>query len=84
MSQDETELILPAGYTVASLPTAIDEKFPDYTATGSYSMQGNKIIFKKTLSFPTGRIRKADFENWKKFTSKLKDFNSNLILIKKP
>jgi len=42
------------------------------------------VIFKKILSFNTGRIRKTDFENWKAFTKKLKDFNSNLILIKKP
>jgi hypothetical protein len=36
------------------------------------------------LSFNTGRIRHEDFENWKAFIRKLKDFNSNLILIKKP
>jgi hypothetical protein len=84
ISQDETELILPAGYTVGSLPSSIDEKTLDYAVNASYSNKDNKILFKKTLSFPTGRIRKADFENWKNFTKKLKDFNSNLILIKKP
>ena len=84
ISQDETELILPAGYKVASLPAPIDEKNADYAVTAAYSSKDNKISFKKTLSFPTGRIRKADFENWKKFADKLKDFNSTLILIKKP
>ncbi|MBI5857939.1 MAG: transglutaminase domain-containing protein [Sphingobacteriales bacterium] len=84
VSQDETELILPAGYKIASLPASIDEKGTDYEISGSYSQKDNKVIFKKTLSFNTGRIRKADFENWKNFTKKLKDFNSNLILIKKP
>ncbi len=84
VSQDETELVLPAGYKVVSLPGSIDEKTADYTVNASYSNKDNKILFKKTLSFPNGRIRKADFENWKKFTNKLKDFNSNLILIKKP
>ncbi len=84
VSQDETELILPAGYKVASLPAAINEKTADYEVSGSYAAKDNKVIFKKTLSFNTGRIRKADFENWKGFVKKLKDFNSNLILIKKP
>lgn len=84
VSQDETELILPAGYKVASMPAVLNEKYDDYEASGSYSAKDNKVIFKKTLSFKTGRIRKADFENWKNFTKKLKDFNSNLILIKKP
>lgn len=84
VSQDETELVLPAGYKVVSLPSAISEKADDYEVTGSYTSKDNKVIFKKTLTFNTGRIRKADFENWKTFTKKLKDFNSNLILIKKP
>ncbi|HUR65103.1 MAG TPA: transglutaminase-like domain-containing protein [Chitinophagaceae bacterium] len=84
ISEDETELILPAGYKVVSLPAAINEKSADYSVSGSYSSKDNKIVFKKSLAFPTGRIRKTDFENWKKFTNKLKDFNSNLILIKKP
>ena len=84
VSQDETELILPAGYKVVSLPGALEEKNPDYAVSASYSTKDNKVIFRKTLSFPTGRIRKADFENWKKFTGKLKDFNSTLILIQKP
>lgn len=84
VSQDETELILPAGYKVVSLPAAINEKAEDYEVNGSYSSKDNKVIFKKILSFNTGRIRKADFENWKTFAKKLKDFNSNLIFIKKP
>lgn len=84
VSVDETELILPAGYKVASFPAAIDEKHPDYEVSGSYTVKDNKVIFKKQLAFTTGRIRKADFDNWKNFTKKLKDFNSNLIMINKP
>lgn len=84
VSVDETELLLPAGYKVVSLPAPINEKAADYEVSGSYTVKDNKVIFSKTLAFPTGRIRKADFENWKNFSKKLKDFNSNLILVKKP
>ncbi len=84
VAEDETELTLPAGYKVISLPAAINEKADDYEVSGSYTAKDNKVIFKKTLSFNTGRIRKADFENWKNFAKKLRDFNSNLILIRKP
>ncbi len=84
ISQDETELVLPAGYKAASLPGPLEEKAADYAVSASYSSKDNKILFTKTLSFNTGRIRKSDFENWKAFTRKLKDFNSNLLLIKKP
>jgi hypothetical protein len=84
VSADETELVLPAGYKVSSLPQPLSLKYDDYTINASYTSQGNKIIFKKYLSFPNGRIRKSDFENWNAFTRKLSDFNSNLLLIKKP
>jgi hypothetical protein len=84
VAQDETELILPPGYKVASLPDAINEKAADIEVNASYSTKDNKVIFKKVLSIKSDRIRKSDFENWKTFIKKLKDFNSNLILIKKP
>ena len=82
--QFETELSLPAGYKISSLPQALKLNYDDYSVDAAYSASANKISFRKTLSFPNGRIRKADFENWKSFTKKLTDFNSNLILIRKP
>lgn len=84
VAEDETELVLPAGYKVVSMPGALNEQAADYGVQASYSASANKVVFKKYLSFNTGRIRKEDFENWRNFTRKLKDFNSNLILIKKP
>lgn len=82
--EDETELILPAGYKIVSLPESISEKADDYTVTGSYTAKGNKITFKKSLGFQNGRIRKSDFNNWIAFSRKLRDFNSNLITVQKP
>ncbi len=84
VSQDETELVLPTGYKVTSVPAAINEKYPDYEVSGSYTVKDNKVTFKKVFSLNSGRIRKTDFDNWKAFTKKLKDFNSSMILIKKP
>ncbi len=83
-SVDETELVLPPGYKIGYLPKAIEEKADDYEVSGSYTAGPSKVIFKKTLSFNSGYIRKADFTNWKAFAKKLKDFNSNLILVTKP
>jgi hypothetical protein len=84
VAQDETELILPAGYKIVSMPGPIAEKAQDYSVDASYSNKDNKISFKKILTLNSGRIRKADFESWKNFIKKLKDFNSNLIVLKKP
>lgn len=47
VAQDETELILPAGYKVISLPAAINEKATDYEVNASYTTKDNKVIFKK-------------------------------------
>jgi transglutaminase-like putative cysteine protease len=84
VTSDETELTLPAGYKVVSLPDSINLQYPDYGIQASYQVKGNKVTFKKAISFNSGRIRKDDFENWKTFARKLKDFNSNLIGIQKP
>lgn len=84
VAQDETELVLPAGYKATLLPGSIDEKGSSYAVNASYTVKDNKIIFKKVLTFSNDRIKKSDFENWKNFTKRLKDFNSNLILIQKP
>jgi hypothetical protein len=84
VAEDQTELILPAGYKVASVPSPLAIKSDDYSINASYTTANNKVTFKKTLSFANGRIRKSDFENWKSFTQKLKDFNSNLLLVTKP
>ena len=84
VSADETELILPAGYKIISVPDSINIQNPDYGVQASYIVKGNKVIFKKTISINNGRIRKTDFENWRTFARKLKDFNSNLIAIQKP
>jgi len=82
--QFETELSIPAGYKVSSMPKPLELKHDDYSVSASYINNNNKVVFKKALAFPNGRIRKTDFENWKAFIQQLKDFNSNMILIKKP
>lgn len=55
VAQDETELILPSGYKVISLPAAINEKATDYEVNASYTTKENKVIFKKILSIKWGR-----------------------------
>jgi len=66
------------------VPDSINVQTTDYGVQASYLVKGNKVTFKKSISFNTGHIRKDDFENWKAFAKKLKDFNSNLIAIQKP
>ncbi len=81
-TEDEIELSIP-GYKVKDLPEAFDEQTNDFGFTGSYTQLGDKVILKKALSIKTGVVKKEDFEKWKSFLKKLKDFNNNIVTVEK-
>ena len=81
-AEDEIELTVP-GYKIKNLPEAFDQQTNDYGFKGSYTQTGDKIILKKALSIKTGTVKKEDFDNWKSFLKKLKDFNNNIVTVEK-
>lgn len=81
-AEDEIELSVP-GYKIKDLPEVFNQQTDDYGFAGSYAQQGNKIVLKKALSIKTGTVKKADFNNWKDFLKKLKDFNNNIVTVEK-
>lgn len=81
-AEDEIELSVP-GYKVKDLPEAFDEQANDYGFKGSYTQSGDKIILKKALSIKTGTVKNGDFDKWKSFLKKLKDFNNNIVMVEK-
>jgi transglutaminase-like putative cysteine protease len=82
-AEDEIELTLPPGYKLKDVPQAFNQTAADYGFAGSYTISGNKVLLKKTLSISSGRIKKDDFGNWKDFLKKLKDFNNNIVMAEK-
>ncbi len=82
-AEDEIELTLPLGYKIKDIPQAYNQTAADYGFTGSYNVNGNKVLLKKTLTIGSGRIKKEDFGNWKDFLKKLKDFNNNIVMAEK-
>lgn len=79
----EVEFSLPAGYTVKHMPAPVDIKSPPYQATLTYRQEGNKIKYSKTISVPTGIIKKSEIRDWNNFISQLKkSYDDQVILVK--
>ena len=82
IAEDEIELTIP-GYKIKDLPEGFDEQANDYGFKGSYTQSGDKIILKKALSIKTGTVKNAEFDKWRSFLKKLKDFNNNIVMVEK-
>jgi hypothetical protein len=80
----QTELEIPNGYSVTSLPPNVEITNPAYEFSISYSQANGKIIYKKNLSTKNIRISKSMFEQWNKDVQKLKaSYNEQIVLTSK-
>ena len=82
-AQDEIILQLPAGAKVSSTPPAIKETFKENNFEASYKTESNKLVLRKNFSINSPVIYNADFDAWKSFIGKIKEFNRNKITIDK-
>ena len=57
--------------------------FEGYEFKGEYTVAGNKITLRKTLSIKNSIVKSSDFANWKKFLSSIKEFNKYFISVTK-
>jgi hypothetical protein len=82
--QRETELTIPAGYTVTTLPPNVEIKNPDYEFVINYSQQKDKLVYKKTIIIKNPRLSKTRFAQWNKDIEKLKQsYNEQVVLTAK-
>ena len=80
----QTELEIPNGYSVTSLPPNVEITNPAYEFSISYSQANGKIIYKKNLAIKNIRISKSMFEQWNKDVQKLKaSYNEQIVLTSK-
>lgn len=79
--EDEIDLTVPANMKFTDLPEPLSIQTPDFAFSGAYTVIGNKVTLKKSLSIPTGQIHKKDFAAWGDFLKKLRNFNRNLVSI---
>jgi hypothetical protein len=80
----ETELALPAGYTVTGLPPNVEIKNADYEFVVNYTQQKDKLIYKKTIVIKNPRLSKSKFAQWNKDIEKLnQSYNEQVVLTAK-
>jgi hypothetical protein len=77
----ETELTIPTGYKVSSLPNGLSVQNDNYEFNIQYSNQGNKVLYKKTIVFKDPHLAKAKFVQWNNDIAKLTEtYNQQLVL----
>lgn len=81
MAKDEITLELPAGAKPQALPAKFQASFQNNNMEATYSSSGQKVVLTKTFQMNSPVIYKADFETWKAFVAKIKEFNRNNITL---
>ncbi|MFY7963581.1 MAG: transglutaminase-like domain-containing protein [Chitinophagaceae bacterium] len=77
----ETEVNLPVGAKIISMPQNILIKNDDYEIDITYTQQPNKLFYKKSIIVKNPKLSKAKFNQWNADFKKLKDFYSEQVII---
>jgi hypothetical protein len=84
VAKDEVTLELPAGTKAQTLPSKFQAAFQSNNMEATYTTTSKGIVLQKTFVLNSPVIYKADFETWKAFVSKIKEFNRNNITLVLP
>ena len=76
-----TELNIPAGYKISSVPPDLLVKNNIYEFTIKYIQQPGKIVYDKSIIFKNTKLAKASFKEWNDDIAKLTEaYNQQLVL----
>jgi hypothetical protein len=81
VARDEINLQLPANAKAKSLPSKFQAAFQSNNMEAEYAMSTGNVTLKKIFRLNSPVIYKADFDLWKSFVAKIKEFNRNNITI---
>lgn len=77
----EAELTIPAGYSVSSVPKNLDISNSNYEFSIHFSIQPDKLIYKKKLTIKNTILEPAKFEQWNKDVELLSNtYNQSIVL----
>lgn len=79
--EQETELILPVGATVKSMPSALTINNQNISITANYNQVKNKLFYKKTIQLKNPHLSKANFASWNSDMKKLNEFYQEQVVI---
>jgi hypothetical protein len=77
-----TVFSIPANHKVTYVPDPIAISNEDWDVKMSYEIAADKVIYKKSLHTKTTEIKKSKLAEWKLFSTKLKEFYEDRIIIK--
>jgi len=76
----ETEIAIPPGKTITSIPQSISIKEPGYSFSGSYTVISGKLIYKNEIIINKAEINPAGFPQWNKDIQQLSNFYNQQIV----
>lgn len=80
----ETEIQLPAGKSVNTMPEKLNIKQPGYSFDAAYSNSGGKLVYKNEIILSQPEIKPENFSQWNKDIEQLTNFyNQQIVLINK-
>ena len=80
----ETELTIPQGYSVTSLPPNVAVNNDNYEFTINYTQSPGKLIYKKSIIIKNTKLQKSQFVQWNKDIQKLAaSYNEQVVLTAK-
>ncbi len=78
---DEITLSVAADKKFIDKPDDLELKAEGYEFKGTYTLVGNKMTLKKSLSIKNNVIAKKELPAWKKFVESIKEFNKYFLSI---
>lgn len=76
----ETEIQIPDGKTVTTLPDALSIIEPGYSFKASYQNAGGKIVYKNEITINNTELQPSGFEKWNEDIKKLSNFYNQQIV----
>ncbi|MFI5221594.1 MAG: transglutaminase domain-containing protein [Bacteroidia bacterium] len=76
-------IAIPQGYKVKYLPKNIDIDNPEFATKVTYSTEGNKIKYLKSVKVKFGTVSKKNFKAWNEMLEKLKASYADYIMLEK-
>lgn len=80
----EVELSLPAGYNVSFVPAPLKEQHQEFSIRVEYEKKGNKLLYRRHIQVPSGKISVASFVEWNQALKNLEaKYKEQVVLTKK-
>jgi len=78
---EQTELTVPDGYMVESVPSSFKKVSADYSFEGSYVNKGKTVLYTKTIVINKPIIRKSEFADWNNFVRDINKFYDDQVVL---